>query len=535
MQITAGPYLQNVARDAVTVMWHTDEPATAAVAYEKSARLGWSAYAGRPQPTYPCLAESPALRTVHAVRLQGLAAEQEYFYRVSSTSPQGGGAASAGASLRTAVHEDSPFSFATYGDSLRVNDVHRRNADLARAFRVNFCLGAGDHAQDEIARFDDFFACTANLLPYTPWFAAMGNHDSPNEGYFRHFNLPEPHYWYSFNYGAAHVTVLNSNMDYRPGSEQWRWLACDLRTFRHARWKIVCFHHPPYCSNNCEIPATRALCPLFERYGVDIVYTAHATIYERFHPLRGGQYDSARGVRYFVSGGGGYDMSLPPSELWDHRHPASALAKPTNHILLTAVAPDECRVQAVDSDGYLFDALTLGKPAAALTPLPAASPQLPYPELLPDGAVVAGLAEGAVRWVLPRAQFARDFAVTRGSGASVRWHGQGRQPVVPAIRRVLKDDGKLLDAAAGRRYALEVWVRTEDVRGGVTVALEWNGDMGFLGRVQSASVAGTADWTRVTVTTPLLPPYVYCCRVVLSAVPGSRGMAWFDDVAVHEV
>ena len=589
MRITAGPYLQNVARDAITIMWHTDEPATSLVEYEKSARLGWSAYAGKPEPTYPCREEDRALRTIHAIRLTGLEPEQDYFYRVSSSIPEdphetqpgnwirtgsassssspsvapstpspwgeGGGAgvsASAGreyancspsretatsadASFRTAVRDDSPFSFATYGDSLRVNDVHRRNADLARAYRADICVGAGDHAQDEIARFGDFFACTANLLPYTPWFAAMGNHDSPNEGYFRYFNYPEPHYWYSFNYGAAHFTVLNSNMDYRPGSEQWHWLEHDLKTFQNARWKFVVFHHPPYCSNNCEIPATRVLCPLFERYGVDIVYTAHATIYERFHPMCGGRYDSENGIVYFVSGGGGYDMSLSPSELWDHLHPTSALAKPTNHFLLTSVAPDECDVRALDSDGNLFDTLTLSKTPAVVESLPAASPQLPYPDLPPEGTVVAGITEGKSRWVLPRTQYARDSDVVHSSQQSIRWHKQGDEPVVPAIRRVLKDDGKLLDKTAGRRYALEAWVRTEDVHGGMTVSLEWSGDMGFIGRVQSQPIAGTNDWRRLDVVTPTLPPHVYCCRVVLSALAGSSGTAWFDDVAVMEV
>ncbi len=535
MRITAGPYLQNVARDAVTIIWHTDVPAASTVEYEQSGRLGWSAYEGRPEPTYPCRRESDELRTIHAVRLTGLETEQEHFYRVSSSSPGGDTVSSAAASFRTAVRADSPFSFATYGDSLRDHAAHRRNADLARAHRADICVGAGDHSQDEIARFGDFFACTENLLPYTPWYAPMGNHDSPNEGYFRYFNYPDPHYWYSFNYGAAHFTVLNSNMDYRPGSEQWNWLEDDLKTFQDARWKFVFFHHPPYCSNNCEIPATRVLCPLFERYGVDIVYTAHATIYERFHPLRNGQYNSAGGVPYFVSGGGGYDMSLSPSELWDHLHPVSALAKPTNHFLLTSVTPDECRVRAVDSEGYLFDTLTLHKPATPLTPLPAASPQLPYPDLPPTGTVLAGIAEGAARWVLPRTQFACDSRVARTSAQSIRWHNRGDEPVLPAIRRVLNDDGKLLAATAGKRYALEAWVRTEDVQGGMTVSLEWNGDMGFIDRVQSRPVAGTRDWTRLEVTTPALPPYVYCCRVVLSALAGSAGAAWFDGVTVTEV
>ena len=199
------------------------------------------------------------------------------------------------------------------------------------------------------------------------------------------------------------------------------------------------------------------------------------------------------------------------------------------------MAPDECQVRAIDSDGNQFDTLTLSKPAAALVPQPAASLQLPYPNLPPAGTVVAGMAEGASRWVLPRNQYTRDTATVRSSEQSIRWHNRGDESVVPAIRRELKDDGKLLDAVAGKRYALEAWVRTEDVHGGMTVSLEWNGDMGFIDRVQSQPISGTRDWTRMAVATPILPNYVYCCRVVLSALPGSKGRAWFDDVVVREI
>ena len=48
MEIINGPYLQNVTKHSITVMWHTDRPATSAVEYEVSQRLGWSAYVGRP-------------------------------------------------------------------------------------------------------------------------------------------------------------------------------------------------------------------------------------------------------------------------------------------------------------------------------------------------------------------------------------------------------------------------------------------------------------------------------------------------------
>lgn len=535
MRIICGPYLQNVTKHSITIMWHTDEPATSLVEYEASQRLGWSAYVGRPQPTYTNRLEDNRLVTVHAVTLKGLKEEWESYYRVSSAVLGGSPVVSSGASFRTAVKDDSPFSFVTYGDDMRVHEAHKRNAELARMYRATICVGAGDAAQDVIGRYkEDFFDCTHELLKYAPWFATMGNHDSPNEGYFRYFSYPEPRYWYSFNYGCAHFTIVNSNMDYRPESEQWAWLKRDLETFQNARSKFVFFHHPPFCSNNCEIAQTRVLCSLFEKYGVDIVYNAHATIYERFHPLTGGPYDGENGVIYFVSGGGGYDMSLPPSELWDHLHAFSAMAKPVNHFLLTTVAPNECRVLAIDNEDRVIDSLTLTKPPGELLSLPPASLQLPYPDLPEIGTVIAGFEEGTVRWVLPRPQYAIDAEITHSDRNSIRWTNNGGEPVFPALRRVLKDDGKALDAVAGKSYEVSAWIKTWEVSGGVTLSLAWNGDMGFMGRVESEPLAGTNDWTLVKVAVPEMPPHVYFCRVVLSAKPGSTGTAWFDDVRVEE-
>ena len=534
MQIICGPYLQNVTKNSMTIMWQTDKPGTSVVEYERAKELGWSAYVGRPEPTYPDRAEDDRAVTIHAVTLEGLDEQWTYSYRVRSVGADGSSAVSEGAVFRTAAADDSPFSFATYGDDMRVHKAHKRSAELARAYRATICVGAGDVAQDVIGRYKgDFFDCTHELLKYTPWFAAMGNHDSPNEGFFKFFSFPEPRYWYSFNYGCAHFVVINSNMDYRPGSEQWAWLEQDLRKFRDARWKFVVLHHPPFCSNNCEIPRTRVLCPLFEKYGVDIVYAAHATIYERFHPITGGKYDQENGVVYFVSGGGGYDMSLPPSQFWDHIHPFSAMNKSTNHFLLTHVAPGECSVRAIDNDDRVIDTLTLSKPPGELLPLSATSPRLPYPQLPEAGTVVAGLEEGDLRWVLPRPQYTVDAKITHGGGHSVRWSNNGSGPVLPAIRRVIKDDGKAMDVAAGKRYEISAWVKTQDVSGeGVTVSLSWSGDMGFVDRTESKPLTGTNDWTLVKITTPPLYEYVYWCRVVLSAKPGSTGTAWFDEVLI---
>jgi len=535
MPITQGPYLQNVSPTGITVMWHTDEPATSRVEYQRRDRLGWSAYDPPPPRSYPDHGEQSGLRQVHAVALTGLQPHRCYDYRVVSRSAQGGAATSAGAALRTAPEPDAPFRFVTYGDSLR-DAPHGRVAALARGHRPDLCVGAGDMSQDAIGSYPDlFFRPAAELLRYTPWFATMGNHDSPNEGFFRYFRFPEPRYWYAFDYGCAHFTMLNTCMDYRPGSEQWLWLEDDLRRSVGARWKFVFFHHPPYCSSNCEIAGTRVLGPLFERHGVDVVFGAHATRYERSHPLTRGRYDSANGVVHVVTGGGGYDLTLSPSQHWDHIRSTAALVHAANHFLLVSVAPDEVFLQAIDEHGAVFDMAHYAKPpaeSAARQPAPPALSGGAEPEA---GVFVAGMAEGDARWVLPRPGWVTDERLTRGEGLSIRWQQDTPRPVCPAIRRVLCMDGKAREAAGGRAYAVTAWVRTEGVSGGVTAGFEWSGDMGFLGRVRCEPVGGTEDWTMVEAVTPALPQYVYWCRVVLSALPGSTGSAWFDGVEVREI
>ena len=73
----------------------------------------------------------------------------------------------------------------------------------------------------------------ANIYP------AIGNHDLPYASFKKYFSLPNNEQWYSFNYGCAHFTILDSNSFSLP---QLLWLINDLG--KPTRWKIVVFHHP---------------------------------------------------------------------------------------------------------------------------------------------------------------------------------------------------------------------------------------------------------------------------------------------------
>lgn len=93
---------------------------------------------------------------------------------------------------------------------------------------------------------------------------------------------------YSFDYGNAHWTVLDSNpyVDFTDKNLQ-EWVANDLAKSKDATWHFVMFHHPGFNSSreHFEQQHTRLLAPIFEAGKVDIVFNGHVHNYQRSYPL----------------------------------------------------------------------------------------------------------------------------------------------------------------------------------------------------------------------------------------------------------
>lgn len=136
-----------------------------------------------------------------------------------------------------------------------------------------------------------------------------------------------------FDIGDTRWLVLDANdyMDWRD-EELQKWLRKALKSARSKRWKFVCFHQPGFSSDAKYKKDTRmrVLAPIFEEFGVDVVFSGHGHFYERHRPLqfrlakgRAGQrlrpqgettlditYDGRKhnrpvGVIYVVTGAGG--------------------------------------------------------------------------------------------------------------------------------------------------------------------------------------------------------------------------------------
>lgn len=147
---------------------------------------------------------------------------------------------------------------------------------------------------------------------------APGNHDyeSPNaEPYFRYFgpNAGPPGLgYYSYDLGAWHVVVLNSEVDASAGSPQGVWLRADLARSRN-RCTVAYWHRPRFSSGpNGDNPDMHALWTILYEAGVDVVIGAHDHLYERFAKQdANAQADPARGIRQFVVGTGGAPIYSP--------------------------------------------------------------------------------------------------------------------------------------------------------------------------------------------------------------------------------
>ena len=145
---------------------------------------------------------------------------------------------------------------------------------------------------------------------------AAGNHDYMTPGaaaYFNYFGAaagdPATGY-YSYDLGAWHIIVLNSNCLYvggcGAGSAQEQWLRADLAA-HPALCTLAYWHHPLFSSALHGGEASmRAVWQALVEAGAEVVLNGHDHTYERFAPQSPyGAADPAQGLREFVVGTGG--------------------------------------------------------------------------------------------------------------------------------------------------------------------------------------------------------------------------------------
>ncbi|KAG9550821.1 Metallo-dependent phosphatase, partial [Aureobasidium melanogenum] len=145
--------------------------------------------------------------------------------------------------------------------------------------------------------------------------------------------LANPPFWYSFEYGMAHIVMIDTETDFPSApdgldgsahlgagpfgapNQQLSFLDADLASVDRTvtPWVIVAGHRPWYStggtSNTCS-PCQSAFEPLFHKYGVDLGIFGHVHNSQRFNPVYNNTADPA-GLNnptfpaYIIAGGAG--------------------------------------------------------------------------------------------------------------------------------------------------------------------------------------------------------------------------------------
>ncbi|PYP76241.1 MAG: alkaline phosphatase, partial [Gemmatimonadetes bacterium] len=139
---------------------------------------------------------------------------------------------------------------------------------------------------------------TLNATGYYGYFGAAAG--DPSKGY------------YSYDAGAWHIIVLNSNsscttISCAAGSAQDTWLRADLAAHSNV-CTLAYWHHPRFNSgaSHGNNTAVANFWDALYQYGADVILNGHEHVYERFAPQTPGAIaDPTNGIRQFTVGTGG--------------------------------------------------------------------------------------------------------------------------------------------------------------------------------------------------------------------------------------
>lgn len=178
--------------------------------------------------------------------------------------------------------------------------------------------------------FTDFMHRFENTMP-SPFASSSTNTTAQNLA-ARARSLANPPFWYSFEYGMAHIVMINTETDFpnapdgTDGSaklnsgpfgkpnQQTDFLKADLASVDRTvtPWVIVAGHRPWYStgsSNGCT-SCQAAFEDIFYKYGVDLGVFGHVHNSQRFAPIYNGTADAngmnnPKAPMYIVAGGAG--------------------------------------------------------------------------------------------------------------------------------------------------------------------------------------------------------------------------------------
>ena len=313
------------------------------------------------------------------VMLESLKPGCSYFYQVELDTFKGS-VLSDLFSFKTPDNEARSVRFSILGDSGRGSLVQYRVAEQIRRTKSDLVFHTGDTVYPSlIPELVDlrYYSIYGPHMSSVPYYVATGNHDLdkgrtiPTSLYHRptndtslieharEFTFDES--YYTVRHGPAEFFVIFAPFFYQyvltRDNPQYAWLEKSLSEST-SPWKFIITHHPIRTSslhrfddyNRNLIHDTQELgdllLPLAKEHGVQMIFSGHDHVYERFQPVSGA-------VSITTAGGGG---TLYP--LREHDSLSSRFLI-QHHFVNVAIEGNTCRLEALDDTGNVIDAFSM--------------------------------------------------------------------------------------------------------------------------------------------------------------------------------
>jgi acid phosphatase type 7 len=331
--VVGGPYVVNVGKRTATLMW---------IVQTGESSLGTEP--GTLDKTEPVL-------RAEKIQYTGLLAGRKYFYQAFP------GEAGKG-SFTMPPSGSAKFQFVVYGDTRTRHDVHRTVIEaVLKSANPDFVMHTGDLVAEgsDASLWPIFFDAERELLRKAAFFPTLGNHERNAEDYY---NFMDAKPYYSFDWGTAHFTVFDSDIENAGATQaekddfwqkQTRWLEDDLRDSQKADFRFVFAHHPPMTAvkrRQGDNKQMTALEPMFEKYKVTAGFFGHDHNYQHYFK---------DGVHYFITGGGGaplYDVDMPPEGI-------TRKVESTENFMVVDIDGNKARFEARKPNGESLDVTEL--------------------------------------------------------------------------------------------------------------------------------------------------------------------------------
>ena len=290
----------------------------------------------------------------YSYTLTGLTPSTKYYYRVVV------GTDTIDGHFRTAPGQGSnEVTFFAYGDTRTYPLSHDTVAGLMVQNYADdpeaqgIALLSGDLVSDgtveskwDVQFFNPVYGNIQELLRTVAVVACKGNHEGTGLLFKKYFPYPfdtSASFYWSFDYGPAHICVIDQYTSYSPDSAQYNWITSDLASSAKP-WKFLLFHEPGWSAggghpNNTTVQSV--LQPLCLEYGVQFVINGHNHYYARAE---------VSGVEHITTGGGGAPLKIP-----DINFPYIVTASSSHHFCKIQIDNDTLHFTVIKDDGAIIE------------------------------------------------------------------------------------------------------------------------------------------------------------------------------------